>query len=72
MKPDVPIAVMTAGRDTKMDGASAALNRARRANVDFLLPKPFDIADIDQIRRALDAEAAKRAIRVEDDTVYLD
>ena len=72
MKPDVPIAVMTAGRDTKMDGASAALNRARRANVDFLLPKPFDLADIQQVRRALDEAAMKRAISVEDDTVYLE
>ena len=72
LKPDVPIAVMTAGKDTKMDGASAALNRARRANVDFLLPKPFDLADIQQIRRALDEAAIKRAISVEDDTVYLE
>jgi CheY-like chemotaxis protein len=72
LKPDVPIAVMTAGRDTLMDGASAALNRARRAHVDFLLPKPFDLIDIQQIRRELDTAAAKRTIRVEDDTVYLD
>jgi len=72
LKPDVPIAVMTAGRDAMMDGASAALNRARRAHVDFLLPKPFDLIDIQQIRRELDAAAARRAIRVEDDTVYLD
>ncbi len=72
LKPDVPIAVMTAGKDTRMDGASAALNRARRANVDFLLPKPFDLADIQQIRIALDAAAIKRAISVEDGTVYLE
>ena len=72
LKPDVPIAVMTAGRDTKMDGASAALNRARRANVDFLLPKPFDLTDIQQIRIALDAAAIKRSISVENDTVYLE
>ena len=72
LKPDVPIAIMTAGRDTMMDGASAALNRARRAHVDFLLPKPFDLIDIRQIRTELDALAAKRAIRVEDNTVYLD
>ncbi len=72
LKPDVPIAIMTAGKDSHMDGASAALNRARRANVDFLLPKPFDLIDIRQIRTALDAEAAKRAIHVEDGTVYLD
>jgi len=72
LKPDVPIAVMTAGKDTKMDGASRALNRARRANVDFLLPKPFDLNDIQQIRRALDEAAIKRAISVESDTVYLE
>ena len=72
LRPDVPIAVMTAGRDTKMDGASAALNRARRANVDFLLPKPFDLTDIQQIRIALDAAAIKRSISVENDTVYLE
>jgi CheY-like chemotaxis protein len=72
MKPDVPIAIMTAGKDSHMDGASAALNRARRANVDFLLPKPFDLIDIRQIRTALDELAAKRAIHVEDGTVYLD
>ncbi len=72
LKPDVPIAVMTAGKDTKMDGASAALNRARRANVDFLLPKPFDLTDIQQIRTALDAAAIKRSISVENDTVYFE
>ena len=72
LKPDVPIAVMTAGRDTRMDGASAALNRARRANVDFLLPKPFDLTDIQQVRIALDAAAIKRSISVENGTVYLE
>ncbi len=72
LKPDVPIAIMTAGKDSNMDGASAALNRARRAEVDFLLPKPFDLIDIQQIRRAVDEAAIKRAISVEDDTVYLE
>lgn len=72
LKPDVPIAVMTAGRDARMEGASAALNRARRAEVDFLLPKPFNLADVQQIRRAMDAAAINRAIRVEADTVYLE
>ncbi len=72
LKPDVPIAIMTAGKDAHMDGASAALNRARRANVDFLLPKPFDLIDIQQISRALDAAAINRSIRVESDTVYLE
>ncbi len=72
LKPDVPIAVMTAGRDARMDGASAALNRARRAEVDFLLPKPFNLVDVQQIRRALDAAAINRSIQVESDAVYLE
>ena len=44
-----PVAVMTAGRRGKPTAASHALNAARRACVDYLLPKPFDYKDIMQI-----------------------
>jgi DNA-binding NtrC family response regulator len=44
-----PIAVMTAGQRGKPTAASHALNAARRACVDYLLPKPFDYKDIMQI-----------------------
>lgn len=49
LAPDAPIAIMTAGRRDEPLAASAALNKARRAKVDFLLPKPFHYDDILQI-----------------------
>ena len=49
LAPDAPIAIMTAGRRDDPLAASAALNKARRAKVDFLLPKPFHYDDILQI-----------------------
>ena len=49
LAPDTPIAIMTAGRRDDPLAASAALNKARRAKVDFLLPKPFHYDDILQI-----------------------
>ncbi|UDF04967.1 response regulator [Asticcacaulis sp. AND118] len=69
---DAPIAIMTAGkRDTPLAG-SQALNKARRAEVEFLLPKPFDINDVHQI--CAEAERirrrkgpVKRILVIEDD-----
>lgn len=49
LAPNVPVAIMTAGRREDPLAASAALNKARRAKVDFLLPKPFHYDDILQI-----------------------
>ncbi|MFT3997689.1 MAG: response regulator [Asticcacaulis sp.] len=46
---DAPIAIMTAGKRDVPLAASVALNKARRAHVDFLLPKPFDLNDVRQI-----------------------
>lgn len=45
LAPDVPIAIMTAG-GAGGQALNATLNMARRAQVDFVLPKPFSPADI--------------------------
>lgn len=44
-----PLAIMTAGKKDMPSAGSLALNKARRAEVDFLLPKPFNLADIRQV-----------------------
>lgn len=49
LAPSVPIAVMTAGQLNNPDAGADALNKARRARVDFLLPKPFYFDDLKQI-----------------------
>ena len=49
LAPKTPIAIMTAGRRDDPLAASSALNKARRARADFLLPKPFHFDDIAQI-----------------------
>lgn len=49
LAPETPIAIMTAGRRDDPLAASAALNKARRSKVNFLLPKPFHYDDILQI-----------------------
>lgn len=46
---DVPVAIMTAGQQSNPDAGAAALNKARRARVNFLLPKPFFFDDVRQI-----------------------
>jgi CheY-like chemotaxis protein len=46
---DVPIAIMTAGQIDNPEAGAAALNKARRARVNFLLPKPFYFDDVKQI-----------------------
>ncbi len=61
MAPQTPIAIMTAGRREDPLAASAALNRARRAKVDFLLPKPFHYDDVLQICQDTARIAAGRA-----------
>jgi CheY-like chemotaxis protein len=47
--PEVPIAIMTAGQIDNPDAGAAALNKARRARVKFLLPKPFFFDDVKQV-----------------------
>lgn len=47
--PLVPIAIMTAGQIDNPDAGAAALNKARRARVKFLLPKPFFFDDVKQV-----------------------
>lgn len=56
LAPKTPMAIMTAGRPDNPLAISQALNKARRDNVDFLLPKPFNFDDIQQICQ----EVAKR------------
>lgn len=45
MAPDVPIAIMTSG-GAGGSALNATLNMARRAQADFVLPKPFTPADL--------------------------
>lgn len=54
LAPDVPLAIMTAGHARDPDAASSALNKARRARVNFLLPKPFHFEDVRQICEDVD------------------
>jgi CheY-like chemotaxis protein len=53
--PDVPIAIMTAGQVNNPDAGATALNKARRARVKFLLPKPFYFDDVKQVCGDVDA-----------------
>ncbi len=46
---DAHVAIMTAGKLSNPDAAADALNKARRARVDYLLPKPFYFDDVVQI-----------------------
>jgi CheY-like chemotaxis protein len=52
---NAPIAIMTAGQIDNPEAGAAALNKARRARVDFLLPKPFYFDDVKQICEDVDA-----------------
>lgn len=58
LAPGVPVAIMTAGERNNPDAASNALNKARRARVDFLLPKPFHYEDVKQICEDVERLAA--------------
>ncbi len=49
MAGETPIAIMTAGQMDNPEAGAAALNKARRARVNFLLPKPFYFDDVKQI-----------------------
>ena len=49
LAPQVPIAIMTAGQINNPDAGATALNKARRARVNFLLPKPFYFDDVKQV-----------------------
>ena len=60
LAPDAFIAIMTAGRREDPMAASAMLNKARRAKVDFLLPKPFHLDDVMQISEEIGQLAAAR------------
>ncbi|MFP1132498.1 response regulator [Asticcacaulis sp. W401b] len=55
---DAPIAIMTAGKRDMPLAGSQALNKARRSEVEFLLPKPFDLNDVHQI--CAEAERIRR------------
>jgi CheY-like chemotaxis protein len=55
LAPQVPIAIMTAGQVNNPDASAAALNKARRARVKFLLPKPFYFDDVRQVCGDVDA-----------------
>ena len=73
LAPGTPIAVMTAGQRGKPLTGNIALNQARRSQVDFLLPKPFVLADIEQICEDIDREDASpvplhRVLIIGDDT----
>lgn len=60
LAPMTPIAIMTAGRRDNPMAISQALNKARRNEVDFLLPKPFNFDDIQQICKAVAARQHAR------------
>jgi CheY-like chemotaxis protein len=55
MAPQVPVAIMTAGQLDNPDAGATALNKARRARVNFLLPKPFFYDDVKQVCEDVDA-----------------
>jgi CheY-like chemotaxis protein len=55
LAPLVPIAIMTAGQMDNPDAGATALNKARRARVKFLLPKPFYFDDVKQVCGDVDA-----------------
>jgi len=55
LAPQVPIAIMTAGQVDNPDAGASALNKARRARVKFLLPKPFYFDDVKQVCGDVDA-----------------
>ncbi len=54
LAPRVPIAIMTAGQIDNPDAGATALNKARRARVKFLLPKPFYYDDVKQVCEDVD------------------
>jgi len=56
---NVPIAIMTAGQMDNPEAGATALNKARRARVNFLLPKPFYFDDVKQICEDVDAYWAR-------------
>ena len=58
---NAPIAIMTAGQIDNAEAGAAALNKARRARVNFLLPKPFYFDDVKQICEDVDAYWTKAA-----------
>ena len=59
LAPDVPVAIMTAGQMNNPDAGAEALNKARRARVNFLLPKPFYFDDVKQICEDVEAHWKK-------------
>ena len=68
LAPKTPVAIMTAGHKDNPLAISQALNKARRAEVDFLLPKPFNFDDIQQICRAV---AARLGPKPDDGALFL-
>ena len=70
LTPDIPIAIMTAG-GAGGQALNATLNAARRAQADFVLPKPFTPADLrvilDEAYQMRRAPVAPKHILVVDD-----
>jgi len=60
--PDVPLAVMTAGRIDNPEAGADALNMARRQRVNFLLPKPFFFVDVKQVCEDVEAYWASQPV----------
>lgn len=71
LRPDLMIAVMTAGGEAEDASISGAVNRARRANTDFILAKPFGNSDLKQLFDELDSRQLNASIRIEPGTVFL-
>jgi len=52
-----PIGIMSAGQRSDPVIIRTMLNKARREQADYLLPKPFSYVDVKQICTAIDARA---------------
>ena len=59
---ETPIAIMTAGQIDNPEAGAAALNKARRARVNFLLPKPFYFDDVKQICEDVEAYWSRASV----------
>ena len=59
---ETPIAIMTAGQLDNPEAGAAALNKARRARVNFLLPKPFYFDDVKQICEDVETHSSRLSV----------
>ncbi|ESQ82218.1 hypothetical protein AEAC466_17895, partial [Asticcacaulis sp. AC466] len=71
MQPDLNIAVMTAGDYSDNGSISDAINRARRAHVDYILAKPFKLIDLEHLCKELASKQMNAMISIEADTVFI-